>query len=61
MEGHLMRPLCKTVPKIHVMHDIVRKRFPGLKKHRVEIKKIEHGKVVSLFVCLSACLSEFNS
>ena len=38
MEGHLMRPLCKTVPKIHVMNDTVRRKYPALKKNRIEIK-----------------------
>ena len=40
MEGHLMLPLCKTVPKIHVMNDTVRRKYPALKKNRIEIKRI---------------------
>ncbi|XP_070195199.1 3'-5' exoribonuclease HELZ2-like isoform X2 [Littorina saxatilis] len=40
MSGHLMKPLCKTVPKINVLHDLVKKRFPALKKNKVELKKI---------------------
>ncbi|KAK7482666.1 hypothetical protein BaRGS_00026075 [Batillaria attramentaria] len=40
MEGHLMRPLCKTVPKIHVMNDTVRNQHKDLLKTRIEIKTI---------------------
>ena len=40
IEGHLMRPLCKTVPKIHVMNDTVRRKYPALKKNRIEVKEI---------------------
>ena len=40
MEGHLMLPLCKTVPKIHVMNDSVRRKYPALKKNRIEVKRI---------------------
>ena len=40
MEGHLMLPLCKTVPKIHVMNDTVRRKYPALKKNRIEVKRI---------------------
>ncbi|XP_025110061.1 LOW QUALITY PROTEIN: helicase with zinc finger domain 2-like [Pomacea canaliculata] len=45
IEGHLMKPLCKTVPKIHVMNDKVKEKYPALTKHRLEIKKIVNGKV----------------
>ncbi|XP_076462248.1 3'-5' exoribonuclease HELZ2-like isoform X2 [Babylonia areolata] len=40
LEGHLMRPLCKTVPKIHVMNDTVKRKYPTLTKNRIEIKRI---------------------
>ena len=49
MEGHLMKPLCKTVPKIHVLNNNVKKRFPKKVKNCIEIKRInkdgniEHG------------------
>ncbi|VDI41014.1 Hypothetical predicted protein [Mytilus galloprovincialis] len=33
-EGHLMKPLCRTVPKLHVLHSRVKDRF---RKSRVEI------------------------
>ncbi|PVD23132.1 hypothetical protein C0Q70_16395 [Pomacea canaliculata] len=45
IESHLMKPLCKTVPKIHVMNDKVKEKYPALTKHRVEIKQIVNGKV----------------
>ena len=48
LEGHLMRPLCKTVPKIHVMNDTVKRKFPALRKNRVEIKKITSDGSVAL-------------
>ncbi|KAL8598524.1 hypothetical protein ACOMHN_051312 [Nucella lapillus] len=40
IESHLMKPLCKTVPKIHVLNDNVRKKYPSLVKNRIEIKTI---------------------
>ena len=40
VEGHLMLPLCKTVPKIHIMNDTVRRKYPALKKNRIEVKRI---------------------
>ena len=40
MEGHLMKPLCKTVPKIHVMNDGVCRKYPALKKNMIEIKRL---------------------
>ncbi|KAK7490454.1 hypothetical protein BaRGS_00018240, partial [Batillaria attramentaria] len=39
-EGHLMRPLCKTVPKIHVLNDRVKLKFPTLTKSKIDIKEI---------------------
>ncbi|KAK7490445.1 hypothetical protein BaRGS_00018231, partial [Batillaria attramentaria] len=38
IEGHLMKPLCKTVPKINVRHDP--KKYSTLGKLRIEIMKI---------------------
>ncbi|XP_076440863.1 3'-5' exoribonuclease HELZ2-like [Babylonia areolata] len=38
--GVLMWPLCKTVPKIHVMNDFVEKHHPHMTKTRIEIKEI---------------------
>ncbi|XP_070195168.1 3'-5' exoribonuclease HELZ2-like isoform X1 [Littorina saxatilis] len=47
MEGHLMKPLCKTVPKIHVLNDLVRRKYLALKKNRIELKKISpEGEVI---------------
>ncbi|KAL8582079.1 hypothetical protein ACOMHN_003999 [Nucella lapillus] len=36
----LMRPLCKTVPKIHVQNDFGKKNYRHQTKRRIEIKKI---------------------
>ncbi|KAK7490446.1 hypothetical protein BaRGS_00018232 [Batillaria attramentaria] len=38
IEGHLMKPLCKTVPKINVKHEV--KRFPSSAKQLVEIMQV---------------------
>ncbi|KAK7490438.1 hypothetical protein BaRGS_00018224 [Batillaria attramentaria] len=40
LQSYLMKPLCKTVPKIHVMNDTLKRKHPSLIKHRVEIKQI---------------------
>ncbi|KAL8586098.1 hypothetical protein ACOMHN_065061 [Nucella lapillus] len=45
IEGHLMRPLCNTVPKIHVMNDTVKRKYPTLVKNRIEVKTISNGRV----------------
>ncbi|KAK3600373.1 hypothetical protein CHS0354_015990 [Potamilus streckersoni] len=37
MESHLMKPICKTLPKIHVLNQTILKKCPKLKKYRVEI------------------------
>ncbi|KAK7490442.1 hypothetical protein BaRGS_00018228 [Batillaria attramentaria] len=38
-KAYLMKPLCKTVPTIHILNDTVRKKFP-FSKDQVEIKEI---------------------
>ncbi|XP_076463379.1 3'-5' exoribonuclease HELZ2-like isoform X2 [Babylonia areolata] len=40
LESHLMKPLCKTVPKIHVLNNNVREKYPALLKNRIEIKTV---------------------
>ncbi|KAL3868508.1 hypothetical protein ACJMK2_041309 [Sinanodonta woodiana] len=41
MESHMMRPICKTLPKIHILNQTILKRCPKLKKYRVEIHKYD--------------------
>lgn len=36
-EGHLMKPLCKTVPKIHVLNTNILKNHQANRRHKVEI------------------------
>ncbi|KAJ8306093.1 hypothetical protein KUTeg_016638 [Tegillarca granosa] len=36
-EGHLMKPLCKTIPKIHVLNSNVLKNHFEKRRHKVEI------------------------
>ncbi|PVD23125.1 hypothetical protein C0Q70_16388 [Pomacea canaliculata] len=47
MEDHLMKPLCKTVPKVHVLHNTIKNTDRGKVKNRVEIKRIVNGYVQS--------------
>ncbi|XP_063416719.1 3'-5' exoribonuclease HELZ2-like [Mytilus trossulus] len=43
-EGHLMKPLCRTVPKLHILQDNVKRKFKHLLKSRVEIYKYDATK-----------------
>ena len=36
-EGHLVKPICKTVPKIHILNPIVSQKYQNLKKYKVEL------------------------
>ncbi|KAJ8303066.1 LOW QUALITY PROTEIN: hypothetical protein KUTeg_019462 [Tegillarca granosa] len=36
-EGHLMKPLCKTIPKIHIKHAIIQQKYPNNKKHKIQL------------------------
>ncbi|KAK3609927.1 hypothetical protein CHS0354_036696 [Potamilus streckersoni] len=42
MESHLMRPICKTLPKIHVLNKNIFRTCPNLKKYKVEIYNYNH-------------------
>ena len=42
MESHLLRPMCKTVPKIHVLHDEIIKRFYNQRKNKIELYSYNH-------------------
>ncbi|XP_067677769.1 3'-5' exoribonuclease HELZ2-like [Haliotis asinina] len=45
-EGFLMHPLCKTVPKIHVLNGVTKKKYPSLTKYRIDTYEInEKGKL----------------
>ncbi|KAK6179132.1 hypothetical protein SNE40_011557 [Patella caerulea] len=44
-EAHLMRPICKTIPKISTFHNRVAKNFPKMKNWRIEMYKIDNRKV----------------
>lgn len=43
-EGHLMKPLCRTLPKLHILHSTVKRKFKHLLKSRVEIYKYDATK-----------------
>lgn len=40
-EGHLMKPLCRTVPKLHILHSKVQRKYKHLRKSRVEIYRYD--------------------
>ena len=40
-EGHLMKPLCRTVPKLHILHSKVKRKYKHLLKSRVEIYRYD--------------------
>ena len=42
MESHLVRPMCKTVPKIHIMHTEILKRYFNQRKNKVELYEYNH-------------------
>ncbi|XP_046355457.2 helicase with zinc finger domain 2-like isoform X1 [Haliotis rufescens] len=45
-EGFLMHPLCKTVPKIHALNGVTKKKFPSLSKYRIDTYEInENGQL----------------
>ncbi|KAK6179131.1 hypothetical protein SNE40_011556 [Patella caerulea] len=44
-EAHLMRPICKTIPKISTFHNMVAKNFPKMKNWRIEMYQIDNHKV----------------
>lgn len=37
MESHLVRPMCKTVPKIHIVNKEITEKCPKFKRFRVEV------------------------
>ncbi|KAK3609928.1 hypothetical protein CHS0354_036697 [Potamilus streckersoni] len=41
LESHLMKPICKTVPKIHILNKNILKKCPKLKRYRVELYKYD--------------------
>ena len=41
-ESHLVRPLCKTVPKMHILHSEILKTCFKQKKNKVELYKYNH-------------------
>ena len=42
MESHLVRPMCKTVPKIHILHTEILKRFYNQRKNKIERYDYNH-------------------
>ncbi|XP_046548202.1 LOW QUALITY PROTEIN: helicase with zinc finger domain 2-like [Haliotis rubra] len=39
-EGFLMRPLCRTVLKMHALNGVTKKHHPSLSKHRIDMYEI---------------------
>ena len=38
----LVRPMCKTVPKVHILHDEILKRFYNQRKNKIELYDYNH-------------------
>ena len=43
MDPHLVRPLCKTVPKIHILNRKVEKKYPKQSRYKMEIYTYDHN------------------
>ncbi|XP_053395656.1 helicase with zinc finger domain 2-like [Mercenaria mercenaria] len=41
-ESHILRPMCKTVPKIHVIHDLIKQRYKTQKAMRFKVEIYEY-------------------
>ncbi|KAL3868506.1 hypothetical protein ACJMK2_041307 [Sinanodonta woodiana] len=41
LESHLMKPICNTLPKIHVLNQTILSKCPELKKYKVELHKYD--------------------
>ena len=42
MESHLVRPMCKTVPKIHILHNKILQKFYAQRKNKIELYDYDH-------------------
>ncbi|XP_046355461.2 helicase with zinc finger domain 2-like [Haliotis rufescens] len=46
-EGFLMRPLCRTVLKMHALNGVTKKNHPAMSKHRIDMYEINENRQVS--------------
>ena len=42
MDSHLMRPLCKTVPKLNILHRQILNKYPRQARYKVEVYTYDH-------------------
>ncbi|XP_041357987.1 LOW QUALITY PROTEIN: helicase with zinc finger domain 2-like [Gigantopelta aegis] len=45
IDGWLMRPLCKSIPKIHVINTVTRNKTPNLTRYRTDIYELVGSKL----------------